>query len=208
MSSESTGELVFTFHLNKHLCILRLGRLLRSFRLLRFLPDADRLWAGVRRGVRASMGVILALGLYNFTLGLGACYLFADVAPNWFGDPLMSIYTMFKVFTLEGWFEIPDTIAAQSTPFMATWVRLFFVFAFSTGGLLGLSMANAVFVDEMVRDNNDQLEADIVMLKQEVIALREQNRLEYRGLDEKLAAIASGLEALPEDKPDDPPPPQ
>lgn len=173
--------------------ILRTGRLLRSFRLLRFLPDADRLWSGIRRGLRASMGVVLALGMYNFTLGLGACWLFGETAPDYFGDPLMSMYSMFKVFTVEGWFDVPDAIAATSTPFMATMVRLFFVFAVATGGLLGLSMANAVFVDEMVQDNNDELEADIIMLKQEIIALREQNRTEFGDLETKLDAVLDAL---------------
>jgi voltage-gated sodium channel len=173
--------------------ILRTGRLLRSFRLLRFLPDADRLWSGIRRGLRASIGVVLALGLYNFTLGLGACWLFAESAPDTFGDPLMSMYSMFKVFTVEGWFDIPDAIAAQSTPLMATLVRAFFVFAVATGGMLGLSMANAVFVDEMVRDNNDELEADIIMLKQEIIALREQNRSEFSDLDKKLDTLLTSM---------------
>lgn len=174
--------------------ILRLGRLARSFRLLRFLPDGDRLWAGVRRGIRASLGVVMALGLYNFVLGLGACYLFAERAPHLFGDPLMSMYSMFKVFTVEGWFEIPEVVAGTLGPVPATLVRGFFVFSVATGGLLGLSMANAVFVDEMVRDNNDALQADVDMLKQEVLALRLQNRSEFEAIDEKLLRVIDALE--------------
>lgn len=174
--------------------ILRLGRLARSFRLLRFIPDGERLWAGAKRGLQASVGVVLALGLYNFVLGLGACYLFGSAAPDYFGDPLMSMYSIFKVFTVEGWFDIPDHIAASSSPFMASLIRAFFVFAVATGGLLGLSLANAVFVDEMVRDNNDALEADVTMLKQEVIALREQNRGEFVALEEKIGRLLDLLE--------------
>jgi len=91
--------------------VLRSGRLLRSFRLLRFVPDADRLWSGARRGLKASLGVLLALGLYNFALGLCACYFFGELSEEHFGNPLISVYSIFKVFTVEGWYDIPDTIA-------------------------------------------------------------------------------------------------
>ena len=65
---------------------------------------------------------------------------------------------MFKVFTVEGWFTIPDEIAAAAASPVVGWaVRGFFAFAVTTGGILGLSMANAVFVDEMVMDNNRDL---------------------------------------------------
>ena len=151
--------------------VLRLARLFRSFRLLRFIPDAEKLWAGAKRGLRASVGVVMALALYNVVLGLCACHLFRGVDPVHFGDPLLAIYSMFKVFTVEGWFEIADGIA-QHAPGLATLARAFFMFSVTTGGLLGLSLANAVFVDEMIMDNNADLEADIVAMKAELSGVR------------------------------------
>lgn len=155
--------------------LLRLARLLRFFRLMRFIPDVERVFAGVRRGLKASIGVFLALALYNFALGLAACYLFRGVAPEHFGDPLLSLYSMFKVFTVEGWFEIPDTVALHH-PTWAVFVRGFFMFAVATGGLLGLSMANAVFVDEMVIDNNRELERQVAVVTAQLDTVMQQNQ--------------------------------
>ena len=54
---------------------------------------------------------------------------------------------------------------------MATFARVYFVLAVSIGGLLGISLANAVFVDEMTLDNNDELEAKIDKLVAQVASL-------------------------------------
>jgi voltage-gated sodium channel len=146
------------------LLVLRGFRLFRFLRVLRFIPNADRVWAGVLRALRASVGLIAALTLYNLVLGLMAARLFADVSPEHFGDPLLSIYTIFKVFTVEGWFDVPDAVAKSHGGTVAWMVRAFFVWAVVTGGLLGLSLTNAVLVDEMVMDNNLELEEQVTSL--------------------------------------------
>ena len=148
--------------------ILRIGRLLRFFRIARFVPNQDHLWSGIKRALAASVGFIITLCIYNFILAIGAAYLFSEIDPVRFGDPLISIYTMFKVFTIEGWYEIPDTIAANSTPLMGFIARTYFIFTVLTGGLIGLSIANAVFVDEMIMDNTNSLEDKINSFREEV----------------------------------------
>jgi voltage-gated sodium channel len=170
--------------------VLRVARVMRSFRVLRFVPDAERLWSGVRRGVKASLGVLFALGIYNFVLALCASHLFGDVAPNEFGDPLIALYSMFKVITVEGWYEVPDAIAAGSSPFIGFAARIFFMFAVATGGVLGLSMANAVFIDEMVMDNTRDLEQNVRDLLDEVRALRLQQEHQETLLTDAITAFA------------------
>jgi voltage-gated sodium channel len=170
--------------------ILRIGRLFRFFKMARFIPNQERLWVGIKRALRASVGFIITLCIYNFILAIGAAYLFADISPEHFGDPLISIYSMFKVFTVEGWYEIPDIIAENSTPFMGFVARLYFVFTVLTGGLIGLSIANAVFVDEMVMDNTDTLERKIDILQKEVRdeldSLKKYNRKELESICNRL----------------------
>ena len=84
---------------------------------------------------------------------------------------------MFRVFTVEGWTQIPDGIAAAAGSDVWTVVaRLYFVAAVSIGGILGLSLANAVFVDQMTSDNTDPLQERIRLLTDEVHALRQEIR--------------------------------
>jgi voltage-gated sodium channel len=154
--------------------VLRLGRLFRLFRLLRFIPNRDHLMDGVRRSLNASIGVLLALGLLNFILSMGATFLFGRIAPEHFGNPLVSVYSLFKVFTVEGWYEIPDLLAMRAEhPVWGFIARLYFIGAVLVGGIVGLSLANAVFVDEMTMDNNRGLELKVDELQAEIRALRE-----------------------------------
>lgn len=169
--------------------VLRITRPLRSFRLLRFVPEGERLWSGIKRGLKATLGVALALLMYNFVLALAACYIFGQSAPEYFADPILSMYSMFKIFTVEGWFDIPDAIAEGSSAGMGAFAKGYFVFAVTTGGLLGLSMANGVFIDEMAMDNNEELEENVRELKQELAELRRENA-------EALAALKGAVDAL------------
>ncbi len=153
--------------------VLRMGRFLRFFRMLRFIPNATQIWLGVIRSLKASVGVFLVLILLNLILAMGANMLFKEYSPEYFGDPYVSYYSMFKVFTIEGWFEIPDQLAEQG---LSAWdlflVRCYFGFAVVIGGILGFSLANAVFVDEMTADNNDELESMVGALQEELAAFR------------------------------------
>ncbi len=155
--------------------LLRMGRFLRFFRMLRFIPNASQIWQGVIRSLKASVGVFLVLILLNLILAMGANLLFKEYSPEHFGDPYVAYYSMFKVFTIEGWFEIPDQLATQGLdPWNLFLVRSYFAFSVVMGGILGFSLANAVFVDEMTADNNDDLEEMVVELREELAAFRSE----------------------------------
>lgn len=155
--------------------LLRMGRLLRFVRVMRFVPNMNHIASGVVRALKASVGVFLVLLGLNFILALGATIIFGEIpeAKEHFGNPFSSLYTLFKVFTVEGWYEIPDELAAAGLPRM--WVmglRFYFIVAVLIGGILGLSLANAVFVDEMTTDNTDDLEDMVRDLRTELQAFR------------------------------------
>jgi len=160
--------------------VLRLGRLFRLFRVLRFIPNLDHLVLGIRRALKASVGVFLALLLANLILAMGATLLFRDLDPERFGDPLRSSYSIFQVFTVEGWHEIPEELGERAAAdgrvenprTMAIGARLFFSLAVVVGGILGLSLANAVFVDQMMMDNTEPLEERVEALAEEIRLLR------------------------------------
>jgi voltage-gated sodium channel len=59
---------------------------------------------------------------------------------------------------------------------MALLARVYFTVAVFMGGILGLSLANAVFVDTMTMDNTQELEARVEELNQKVEALRSDIR--------------------------------
>lgn len=156
---------------------LRLGRLFRFFRLLRFIPNIQHLMQGVTRALRASVGIFLALIILNLTLAIGATMLFGKEVPDYFGDPLVSAYSLFKVFTVEGWYSIPDEFAQKSQSFyMAVLLRGYFVISVLIGGILGVSLANAIFVDEMTADNTREVERMVQEMHGEMTRMFEKDQ--------------------------------
>lgn len=155
--------------------LLRVGRFLRFIRVMRFMPNAAHIWKGIVRALQASIGVFAVLLGLNLILAMGANLLFGESLPEHFGNPIISAYTLFKVFTVEGWYEIPDLLAESGAPSTQVWtMRLYFILTVLVGGILGLSLANAVFVDEMTTDNNDELEEMVAELRKELQVFREE----------------------------------
>jgi len=160
--------------------IFRVFRLARLFRLMRFVPNIDMILAGLTRALRASVFVLMVLVLLNLFFAILACHFYQDIAPEYFGNPIISSYTIFQLFTVEGWNEVADMIANNTAD---TWhaglARFFFMLVVLVGGIFGMSLANAVFVDEMTMDNNKILEermADVQEELQQIRALLEEGK--------------------------------
>lgn len=166
------------------LILLRMARLARMIRLIRFVPQIDKTLSGVGRALRASVVVILSLFFINLFLAIVTCHFFRDSAPEYFGDPLTSCFSMFQLFTVEGWNEIATVVAdrmRESDEFvegplssaMIGLTRAYFAVVVLLGGIFGLSLANAVFVDEMTMDNNNELEAKVDAMRMELQEIKD-----------------------------------
>lgn len=170
--------------------VILLGRFVRFVRLMRFIPNGREIWRGLTRALRASVGVSLVLFVLNLMFAMGANMLFSSYAPEFFGDPIQAFYSMFKVFTVEGWYEIPDLVARRGGGEASLLlIRGYFVLAVIVGGILGLSLANAIFVDEMTADNNLKLERMVGQLQRDLRQQQEQQRQLLQELRAEIAAL-------------------
>jgi len=111
----------------------------------------------------------------NFILALFTCHFYGELVPEYFGDPLISSYYIFQMFTVEGWNEIPAVVAEAATQaglenatLIIGLARFYFILVVLIGGIFGMSLANAVFVDEMTMDNNKVLEEKIDGLEEKI----------------------------------------
>ena len=113
--------------------------------------------------MRESYAILLSFLVIIIIFGLLNCSLFRDADPMRFGTPLRSIYAVFQICTVEGWYEIPNAIAEYYgiTTMAAEFVRLYFCFQLILGGIIGMSFINSIFVDAMVQDNNDEVSQKI-----------------------------------------------
>lgn len=166
---------VFQFILSKDyeslsfILSFRAIRIFKSFRLIRFVPNVAEIIAGVKKAIKASYIVVIAFVILLFIVSTLTCALFKNIAPEYFETPITSLYAIFRLFTIEGWYEIPDLIASRvQSSCVGFFVKLYFVTFLFVGGILGLSIINSIFVDAMVSDNNDELNKKVDDLSKKI----------------------------------------
>lgn len=158
------------------LLVFRVMRVFKSFRFLKFIPGIDNLIRGVNRALKASIIVLLGFIVYIFIIGIFSFYLFKESSPEYFGNPMISLYSIFKIFTIEGWFEIPEKVTEGLSVINSFFTFIYFIFVVLSGGILGLSLVNSIFVDAMVSDNNEDLERKIDRLETKIDNLLEKKK--------------------------------
>ncbi|MBN2650513.1 MAG: ion transporter [Prolixibacteraceae bacterium] len=143
------------------LLVFRILRVFKAFRFFKFIPNVGELVKGVQRALKTSVFIIIGFAIYIFIIGILSFYLFQNSQTEFFSTPTISLYSTFKIFTIEGWFEIPEMISANYSESATFFIYLYFIFVVVTGGIIGLSLVNSIFVDSMVSDNNDDIEQKI-----------------------------------------------
>ena len=153
------------------LLIFRISRVFKFFRFFKFIPGIEELVKGLQRAMKASVFVLFGLFVFNFIIAVLSSYLFKDISPDYFGNPLKSLYSIFKIFTIEGWYEIPDELSQNADSLSAFLIKSYFVIILIIGGIIGLSLVNSIFVDSMVMDNTNELERKVDELNKKIDSL-------------------------------------
>jgi len=156
------------------LLTLRVFRVFKFFRLLKFFPNINPLISSIQRAIKASYIVIAGFFVLVFIVSLVTCSIYKRIVPEYFENPISSFYSIFRLFSVEGWYEIPDLIATRTSPTVAVFSKLYFGFLLLAGGILGLSLVNSIFVDAMVSDNNKELEEEVNELKGKIDSLNDK----------------------------------
>ncbi|WP_241148939.1 ion transporter [Photobacterium sanguinicancri] len=151
---------------------LRLFRVLSLIRVMKLVPNSESIFKGLMRAISASRAIIALLAVMLIIFSMTGYSLFSNYLPEYFGDPLSSMNTIFTIFTVENWGAIPEAAKTLGDDNIFYAVNSFVIIVLVLGGFLALSLANAVFVDEMVTDNNEDIKADLAQLKQDNLELR------------------------------------
>lgn len=147
---------------------LRVMRIFKSFLLFRYIPNISNILNGLRLAVRSSIFICMAYGVFLIVFSVLTYALFGREAPEYFGTPIMSMYSIFRLFTIEGWYEMPEAVAANGGLTMGVFARLYFALLLFVGGIMGMSLVNSIFVDAMVSDNNDMVMEKLNRIEKEL----------------------------------------
>lgn len=171
--------LLFNVNINglDYLLILRSFRLFKFFRLIKIIPNLSKVYYNFIKAIKITSGLAIGGFIILVVISIILCCMFKTISPEYFGDPFISIYSVFRLFSIEGWYEIPDKICESVNYFNATLVRILFscIVLFGTF-ILGFLISQ--LSDTLAEDNNDEL--------------LEKNRL----LEEKLNELNSKIDIL------------
>lgn len=137
--------------------VLRSMRLFKSFKMIRFIPNIHKLLKGIRLAFKASLLVFIAFFVFLIIFSILSYAIFGNIEPEYFGNPGISLYSIFRLFSVEGWYELPDVIAQKSSPVWGVFARCYFSVLMFMGGIIGISLINSIFVDAMAEDNNNEV---------------------------------------------------
>ena len=155
---------------------LRTMRVFKSFRLLKFVPNIDNLLNGVKLAFKASFIVTVGLAVLLLVFSILTTFLFGNAAPQYFANPALSVYSIFRLFTIEGWYEMPEAIAVNSGTAMAVFAKIYFSILLFFGGIIGMSLVNSIFVDAMAADNNDEVLEKLSQLERKLDEMQNLNK--------------------------------
>jgi len=150
------------------LLVVRTLRIFKLFRTGRFFPNLQQIVNGFKLAMRQSYAIFLAFLVLVVVLAVVNCCLFRSLAPDYFATPLDSIYSVFQLFTVEGWYEIPNAITANLSPAWVHVVRIYFCILLVCGGIIGMSFINSIFVDAMAADNNDDIKDQLRRIEEKL----------------------------------------
>jgi voltage-gated sodium channel len=158
-----------------YLLVLRLGRILRTLRMISIMPALQRLVIGLLRSVPSLgyVGVLLFLHFYVYAV-IGTV-LFRANDPLRFGDLSTSMLTLFQVLTLEGWNDIFHTQyfgsdvtyddawrqlagAARVSSAMPIAAAMYFISFIMLGTMIMLNLFTGVIVTSMEEARAEQVE--------------------------------------------------
>lgn len=148
------------------LLVLRVLRVFKALRLFRFIPHVSDLLKGITLAMKASFVVTIGVAVLLLVLSILTSTIFGQAAPEFFGTPGEALYSTFRMFTIEGWYEIPDAISSRSSTVMGVIARIYFAIELFLGGILGMSLINSIFVDAAVSDNNDDIKKELSEIKE------------------------------------------
>ena len=162
------------------LLVFRIFRVFKAFRFFKFIPNVGGLIADVKRALDTSLFILIGFLIYIFIVGTLSFYLFNGSSTDFFSTPTISLYSTFKIFTIEGWYEIPEDICANYSSVATFFTYLYFIFVVITGGIIGLSLVNSIFVDSMLKDNTDDIEKKVDALDSKIsLLLQKIDNLEH-----------------------------
>jgi voltage-gated sodium channel len=167
--------------------ILRTLRIFKILRVIEFIPEGKKISSKLLKALKGVFFIIIAFIIYSTIISLISVTLFKSSAPSYFNNAFESFYTIFKIFSGDGFSDVVAEIVSNSSLEFGYFTKLYFVMIVFTGSILGLSLINSVFIDQMSTfDKKEEEERNSIeskleeVLKNQELLFKEINEMKKR----------------------------
>ncbi len=168
---------------------LRSLRIFKLLRIIEFIPNGKTITGQMFKAFKSVSFIIFAFTVYSTIVSLISVSLFKHYSPTYFNNAFDSFFTVFKVFSGDGFSDVVADIELNSGKGdgFIYFTKFYFVLIVFTGSILGLSLINSIFIDQMARTNDkkdSEEKEDLDCLKAEIDELKSLNKEILHKLDQ------------------------
>lgn len=145
-----------------YVAVLRIARILRVLRMITYLPKLRLIIGALLKSIPSMGYVILLLSLLFYVYGVMGSFMFGKTDPMHFGNLHLSLITLFKVLTLEGWTDILNVHLYTENPvpggpveITSFWPFLYFVSFILVGAMIIMNLFIGVIMNSMEESQRD-----------------------------------------------------
>ncbi|MFZ4680052.1 MAG: ion transporter [Flavobacterium sp.] len=165
---------------------LRSLRIFKTLRIIEYIPNGKKISKKLFKAFKGVTFILFAFIVFTTVISLISVSLFKNVAPNYFQNAFDSFYTIFKIFSGDGFSDVVSEIQYNSSPMITGFSKFYFVIIVFSGSILGLSLINSVFINEMssIADDVEENDKSIDALKKQLDIVENQQNEILKKLEE------------------------
>jgi voltage-gated sodium channel len=163
--------------------VLRSLRIFKILRAIEFIPEGKEISSKLLKALKGVFFIIVAFIIYSTIVSLISVTLFKSSGPSFFSNAFDSFFTIFKVFSGDGFSDVVAEIISNSSLEFGYFTKLYFVMIVFTGSILGLSLINSVFIDQM-SNFDKKSESEMNSLENKLDEVLKNQELLFKELNE------------------------
>jgi len=158
--------------------ILRSFRIFKLITVIEFMPLGKQIGRHVAKAFKGISLIAIIFVIYTTIISLLSLSLFKSKSSTLFQNGFDSFFTIFRVFSGDDYSDIVKSITDNpgSEIYFDGFTKIYFVAIVFMGSILGISLTNSIFIDQMLKnavDEEKKENAHIAALRQEIAELKE-----------------------------------
>lgn len=160
------------YYIVSNFYVIRIIRIWKCSKLFNLIPNYQRLITNIKLAFKTSFELFIGVLSIIFIISLLLTTIYGETSVEYFGNPFKSMYSIFRILTLEGWYEIPNILSNDENIVISFLTKTLFSLIVLIGGIFGVSFITSIVTDELSTDNNNDVLTELKEIKEQIKNLK------------------------------------